>query len=136
MLPQPDGYQRCFLDDVSEADALRFAEAMEEVLAPVWEPRWLIGRRVLDEPPSLAGAARVLATGLPGRLARGRVAYHAVPDSPRPAGSGWRAFERAWPPSARASGPSEPRMPKARILAAHRGEDPFRIETQRRTLWT
>jgi len=138
VLPQPDGYQRCLLEGVAEADARRFAEAMEDVLAPLWEPRWLIGRRVLDERTSAAGAARVLAARLPGRVAPGRMVYHAVPDLLAGSKERVAAFERAWHrwvgPGQRAVRASEPAGEG--ILAAHRGEDPFRIETQRRTLWT
>jgi hypothetical protein len=138
VLPQPDGYQRCLLDGVSEADAGRFAEAMEDVLAPVWEPRWLIGRRVLDEQPSMAGAARALAGKLPGGVAPGRSVYHAVPDLLAGSQARVAAFERAW---GRWVGPGQRAVRAADpvgegILAAHRGEDPFGIETQLRTLWT
>jgi hypothetical protein len=138
VLPQPDGYQRCLLEGVSEADAGRFAEAMEDVLAPLWEPRWVIGRRVLDEPPSMGGVIRVLASRLPGGMAPGRTVYHAVPDLLAGSRERVEAFERAWgrwvragQRAVRASDPDG-----EGILAAHRGEDPFRIETQLRTLWT
>lgn len=138
VVPQPDGYQRCLLAGVSEADAGRFAEAMEDVLAPLWEPRWVIGRQVLDDPPTLSGAVRVFVTGVAGRVAPGRVVYHAVPDLLAGNKERVASFERAWDrwvsPGQRAVRATDPAG--AGILAAHRGEDPFRIETQLRTLWT
>ncbi|MEZ4596880.1 MAG: hypothetical protein R3C32_08575 [Chloroflexota bacterium] len=137
VVPQPDGYQRCLLDG-TEDDARRFAEAMEEVLAPLWEPRWLIARRVVDERPSTMGALRTLAGRLPGRAAPGRVVWHALPDSLAGSRARVAAFERAWArwvsPGAHAVRASDPAGEG--ILAAHRGEDPFGIETQLRTLWT
>jgi superfamily II DNA or RNA helicase len=138
VLPQPDGYSRCLLEGVSEADAGRFAAAMEDVLAPLWEPRWIIGRRVIDEQRSLTGAARALAARLPGRVAPGRVTYHAVPDLLATSRERVAVFERSWArwvsPGQHAVRATDPGGEG--ILAAHRGEDPFRIETQLRTLWT
>jgi hypothetical protein len=137
VVPQADGYQRCLLEGASTADAEHFAEAMEEVLAPLWEPRWVIGRRVIDEPPTLVGAARVLLAGLVGRRGGSAVAYHAVPGALATSRDRVTAFERAWTgwvsPGERAVRAADPAGEG--ILAAHRGEDPFRIETQRRTLW-
>jgi hypothetical protein len=136
--PQEDGYQRCQLEGASTADAERFAEAVEEVLAPLWEPRWVIGRRVIDGPPSLMGAARALLAGIVGRRTASAVVYHAVPGALASSRERVAAFERAWTTwvtlgehAVRAADPAG-----EGILAAHRGEDPFRIETQRRTLWT
>lgn len=138
VLPQPDGYHRCLLEGVSEADAGHFTVAMADLLAPLWEPRWMIGRRVLDEPPTLGGAVRVLAAEVAGRVAPGRVVYHAVPDLLAGSKERVAAFERAWgrwvSPGERAVRATDPSGEG--ILAAHRGEDPFRIETQLRTVWT
>ena len=64
--------------------------------------------------------------------------YHAVPGALASSRDRVAAFERAWAswvsPGERAIRASDPAGQG--ILAAHRGEDPFRIETQRRTLWT
>jgi hypothetical protein len=136
VLPQRDGYERCLLDGVSETDAGRFADAMEEVLAPLWEPRWVIGRQVVDEAPSVTGAMRVLTGSMPG--ARTRMVFHAVPGSLAGSRERVAAFEHAWTrwvsPGQRAIRATDPTGEG--ILAAHRAEDPFRLETQRRTLWT
>jgi hypothetical protein len=138
VMPQDDGYLRCLLESVSETDAGRFADAMEDVLAPLWEPRWIIGRQVLVEPASTAGALRILLASLPGARTRGWLVYHTVPGALAGSRERVEAFERAWgrwvSPGQRAVRASDPAGEG--ILAAHRAEDPFRLETQRRTLWT
>ena len=36
---QPDGYYRCSIEGASEADSGRFAAALEDLMAPIWDPR-------------------------------------------------------------------------------------------------
>jgi hypothetical protein len=61
-----------------------------------------------------------------------------VPDALAGSQARVAAFERAWDrcvsPGQRAVRASDPAGEG--ILAAHRGEDPFGVETQLRTLWT
>jgi hypothetical protein len=134
----PDGTWRCRLDGATSADAARFAEALEEVVAPLFDPRWVIPRRLVDAPPTLLGAARVAAARLVGRARTGRIAWHAVPSAVSGRVERVRAFEGAWrtwvSPGAIAVRERDP-MGQG-VLAAHRGEDPFGVETQLRTLWT
>lgn len=138
VVPQPDGYHRCLLADASEADAGRFAEALEQTLEPIWDPRWMVPRRILDERATTRVATVALAGILTGGRAPGRVVHHAVPDILARRKDQVAAFETAWAcwvsPGARAVRATDPAG--VAILAAHRGEDPFRIETQLRTLWT
>jgi hypothetical protein len=136
--PQVDGYYRCLIDGAGEADSGRFARALEEVLAPMWEPRWMIARRVVTEPPTLPGALRFLAARILGRAGPGVTVRHALPEQLATSQARVAAFERAWgrwvAPGQRAVRATTPAGEA--ILAAHRGEDPYRVETQQRTLWT
>jgi hypothetical protein len=135
---QPDGYYRCFLDGASSPEAARFAEALEELVSPLWDPRWIIPRRVESPPADLAATLGVVARGF---LAGGRVApavWHAVPQALAGRRDRVAAFETAWSswvsPGASAIAAGDPRAEA--ILALRTGDDPFRVETELRTLWT
>jgi hypothetical protein len=136
--PQPDGYYRCYLDGSSYEGARRFAEALEQLVEPLWDPRWLIPRRV-DAPPSglTETAVVLLRRVLPGRRGSPEV-WHAVPDVLASRKDRVAAFEAAWSrwvsPGARALRAGDPRADI--VLALRLGDDPFRVETQLRTLWT
>ncbi len=138
IVAQADGYHRCLLADATESDARRFAEALEQVLEPIWDPRWMVPRRILDERATTGAAVAALVTSLLRGRGPGRVVHHAVPDVLARRRDRVMAFERAWgrwvSPGARAMRATDPAG--VAVLAAHRGEDPFRIETQLRTLWT
>jgi hypothetical protein len=138
VVPRPDGHYRCSLDGVDEAASTRFAEALDELLAPLWDPSWLIPRRVVTAPPTLAGAARVAAERLGGRVRPATQVWHAVPSVLAGRRDRVAAFERAWrrwvSPGATAIRAREPAG--AVVLALRRGDDPFAVETQLRTLWT
>ena len=136
--PQPDGYYRCYLEGSSYEDARRFAVALEQLVVPLWDPRWLIPRRVDEPPASLTGTAAVLLRrALPGRRGSPEV-WHAVPDVLASRKDRVAAFEAAWSrwvsPGARALRADDPRAEV--VLAVRLGDDPFRVETQLRTLWT
>ena len=47
---QPDGGYRARLQELPAAESARFAEALDEVLAPLSQPRYVIPRLIL--PPS------------------------------------------------------------------------------------
>lgn len=104
----------------------------------MWEPRWIVPRRVVVEPPTLAGGLRYLAARVLRGAGPGVTVHHAVPHLLATQKERVAAFERAWgrwvSPGQRAVRATDPRGEA--ILAAHRGEDPFRVETQLRTLWT
>jgi len=135
--PQPDGYYRCHLEGVPSEVAERFAEALDELVSPLWDPRWIIARRV---EPSPAGLRETAALAIR-RLAGGRgapLAWHAVPTVLARRRDSVAAFEAAWrrhvSPGARAIPVTDP-VAQA-VLATRAGDDPFRTETQLRTLWT
>jgi len=137
ILAQPDGYYRCYLDGASSADAATFAEALDELLEPLADPRWIIPRRVADPPRSLLGTLAFLVRRRFGRAAPGLVVHHALPSVLATRRENVLAFEKAWDrwvsPGAHALSAHDPRA--AAVLELHRGDDPFGIETQMRTLW-
>jgi hypothetical protein len=138
VLVQPDGYYRCVLEGADSADASVFADAFEELLSPLWEPRWMVPRRVVTSPPTRRGVAAMLVRRWLGRLRPDPVVYHTVPRSLARNKDRRAAFERAWDrwvsPGARLLAAADPRG--AAVLALRRGDDPFRVETQVRTLWS
>jgi superfamily II DNA or RNA helicase len=133
---QADGYYRCYLDGASAPESAAFAEALDELLAPLAAPRYLIPRYVADRPESgLSTAALALRLALVG--GRGaRVVYHAVPAYLAANRERVAAFARAWH---RHLSPGEPlyyQDPRAHgILAVQRGADPFAVTSQIRALW-
>jgi superfamily II DNA or RNA helicase len=139
--PLPDGQYRARLADVPATESATFATALDEVLSPLAHPRYIVPR-LFVAPPADKRAARRLArgtvprdTGAAGGLPA-TVVYHAVPDVLGGNAKLARAFATAW--HARVS-PGEmlyTGSPEgAGILVAQRGDDPFDVTTQIRTLW-
>ena len=134
--PLRDGSYRARLADVAATESATFATALEEVLSPLAQPRYIVPRLFIA-PPQDARAARRLARkhhGRPGVPAT--VVYHAVPTVLGVNAKLAKAFAAAW--SERVS-PGEmlyTGSPEGTgILAAQRGDDPFAVTTQIRTLW-
>jgi superfamily II DNA or RNA helicase len=133
---QPDGSYRARLREVPAAESALFAEALEEVLSPLSQPRYVIPRLILAPPPGRAAAARLAVR----RLVTGRVpatvVYHAVPTALSGNKKLAAAFERAWNTRVGAGTVVYTGSPEGTgILAAQRGDDPFAVTTQIRTLW-
>jgi hypothetical protein len=135
---QPDGWYRCLLEGVSTAETERFARALDDLMAPLWDPRWLIPRPVVEVQPTLVGAARFTLQRVSGRLSGTPQVWHPVPDALAARAEHVAAFQVAWrrwvAPHATAVRARDPQGEA--VLAARRGDDPFRTETQLRTLWT
>lgn len=138
--PLPDGEYRARLADVSAAESATFATALDEVLLPLAHPRYIVPR-LFVAPPADKRAARRLARGAAWLPAGGdgvsaTVVYHAVPTVLGGNAKLARAFTTAW--NARVS-PGEmlyTGSPEGTgILVAQRGDDPFDVTTQIRTLW-
>lgn len=131
-----DGGYRARLGDVTAGESEVFTSALDDVLSPLAQPRYVIPRLIVEPPAGLAaGYAMALRRLVLGRLP-GSVVYHAVPAVLAANKSLATCFERAW--NARVSpgtlvyaGSPE----GAGILAAQRGDDPFAVTTQIRTLW-
>ena len=133
---QADGGYRARLQEVPAAESALFAEALDEVLAPLSQPRYVIGRLILPPPSGPAAAARLAVRRLVTGHVPATVVYHAVPTALSANKKLALAFERAWntrvgPGSVVYAGSPE----GTGILAAQRGDDPFALTTQIRTLW-
>ena len=136
--PQTDGYYRCYLDGATDADARRFAEALAELIEPLWDPRYICSRRLRHAPTSSVGTIRLLAGQMPGVAAAGAFVWHTVPTILTRRHASVRAFALAWRAWVSADGyvlrVSDPEAQA--VLAARTGDDPFEVETQHRVLWT
>jgi len=132
-----DGWQACRLTDVPAEEADRFAAALDELLAPIGEPRYLVGRVVLT--PRRTRTARTVAA-LRSRLGlsiEGAVSWHSVPVWFAANRARRAAFTEAWrahvgPPRLLGAGTPEGQA----VVDLFRGEDPFSIVTQLRTTWS
>jgi superfamily II DNA or RNA helicase len=136
VVAQADGYYRCALEEASAAESAAFAEALDEVLAPLAAPRYVVPRYVADRPDSALSAA---ALGLRLALVGGRgarVVYHAVPAYLAANRERVAAFARAWHHHVSPGEPLYGQDPRAQgILAVQRGADPFAVTSQIRALW-
>ena len=132
-----DGWTRCELTGVPREESARFADALDELLAPLSAPRWLIGRVVVTPPATRWRRTLYAARASLGFALDGAVSWHAVPAALGGSRAKRQAFADAW---TRHVGP-------ARLLAADspeglavldlfRGEDPFSLVTQMRTTWS
>jgi hypothetical protein len=133
---QPDGSYRARLQEVPAGESALFAEALEEVLSPLSQPRYVIPRLILAPPAGRSAAARLALRRLVTGHVPATVVYHAVPTALSSNKKLATAFERAWntrvgPGTVVYTGSPE----GTGILAAQRGDDPFALTTQIRTLW-
>lgn len=133
----PDGWLRCALTGASTEQSEHFAAALDELLAPLTEPRYLLGRMVVTPAASELGRLSFALRATLRLPLDAAVAWHTVP---RPFTVNQRrrqCFLTAW----------EQHVGPARLLAADsaeaaavlelfRGEDPFSITTQLRTTWS
>jgi hypothetical protein len=131
-----DGGYRARLTQVPATESVVFTTALDEVLSPLAQPRYVIQRLIIKQPEGLGAALwlairRLIVGHLPAT-----VVYHAVPTVLGGKKQLAEHFERAW--NARVS-PGEilyTGSPEgAGILTVQRGDDPFAVTTQIRTLW-
>ena len=133
---QPDGYYRCSLVGAALDDSALFAAAFDELLAPLGQPRYIVPRYIQREPRSTIGALALLVRGAatPGR--GDAVVYHAVPSVLAVNRDRVAIFGRAWNRLVSAGEPLFEQEPRAAaVIELQRGEDPFDVLTQIRTLW-
>ncbi len=133
---QPDGYYRCYLTGATLEDSNLFATALEELLSPLSQPRYLVPRYIARAPTTTLGALALLVrqSMRPGRGAA--VVYHAVPAALATNRERVDLFASAWNRHVSAGEPLFEDDPRAEaIVELQRGEDPFDVLTQMRTLW-
>ncbi len=133
------GEYRCRMAGAPLADSEVFTEALDEVLAPMAAPRYVVARHVGDVPASPVGQARNLAQAAAAVRARGAtgVVWHSVPTvlgvNATRAGCFSRAWDR-WVGGERLLYTGSPEG--AGVLAAQAGADPFEVTTVIRRHWT
>jgi superfamily II DNA or RNA helicase len=133
---RPDGSYRARLRDVPAAESSQFTQALEETLAPLAQPRYVISRLIISPPRGPGGAAALAIRRAATGHVPAAVIYHAVPAALSANKKLASMFERSWnarvsPGQALFTGSPE----GAGALAAQRGDDPFALTTQIRTLW-
>ena len=131
----PGGEYRCRLDGVSEEESAVFATALDEALAPVLAPRYVLPRHVVTARQRPTAERVRAALGRP--LAPDGEVWHPVPTvlgvRAERATAYAAAFDRwvgggepLWTGSAEGAG----------VLAAQRGSDPFDVATVMRRHWS
>jgi hypothetical protein len=137
VVPQQDGFYRCYLSEASKDEARLFAESLDELLAPLDNSHYIVPRFIPGDPRTPLASLGIALRGAPERLPTRSIVYHAVPSalgSNRKRASG---FEKAWNRYVSAGSVLYFKDPRAQaILEIQRGEDPFAVTTQMRTLWT
>jgi hypothetical protein len=129
------GWLTCTLDGPPTSSAL-FARCLEELMAPLGEPRWLVSRLVLPAPESPSERRRLARAAALGRPVEAAVAWHAVPAELGRSAARVALFESAW---WRHVGPG--RLVRATdpeglaLLDLLRGADPFALTSRLRTVW-
>ena len=133
---EPDGATRCRLADVPPAASAAFAHALEELVAPVAEPRWLVARSVVARPADDRAARRLARARALGRPVDALLTWHAVPAACCADSGRLDAFAAAWQEHV---GPA--RLVRCRdaeglvLLDLLRGADPFGVHLQRVRTW-
>ncbi len=130
------GGYRARLGEVSAPESATFAAALEEVLAPLAQPRYLVPRLFLPRPDGRRAALALAARRLTGRGTPATVVYHAVPAVLGTNRKRAETFAGAWQTRVSPGDLLYAGSPEgAGVLAAQRGDDPFAVTTQLRTLW-
>jgi hypothetical protein len=131
-----DGYYRCYVEGATAEESALFAEALDELLAPLANPRYIIPRYIAAPPGSSLEALRLyLRQAASGRVGD-TVVYHAVPAYLAANKSRVKAFQAAWNRFVSAGEALYMQDPRAQaIVEMQRGEDPFAVTTQMRSVW-
>jgi superfamily II DNA or RNA helicase len=130
----PDGVASYRLDGVEEEVSARFATALEEALAPMSGPRYVVRRWVTSAPHGVDGLVRGL-RAVTGNRPDGEV-WHSVPSVLASTRERADAYAAAWDhwvgggPAVYAGSPEG-----AGVIATHRALDPFDVTCVIRRVW-
>ena len=128
-----DGSCRVHLAGVPEQESALFAASLEEALAPIAAPRYLVSRPVVGDLDPLAS----LRLGVSGRHTAEAEAWHAVPTTLGRRAADAKTFRAAWERWVGGSGLLYTGSPEgAGLLAAQRGADPFDVTAVIRRHWS
>ncbi len=122
--------------DAPTRESLLFAACLDELLAPLADPRWLVSRLVLPVPAAAADKRRLARARALGRPVEAAVAWHAVPGPLARSKTRVSAFEVAWREHVGAGRLVLVKDPEGTaLLELLRGEDPFAVTSRLRTVW-
>ncbi|MCW2849722.1 MAG: box helicase [Marmoricola sp.] len=130
----PDGVDSFSLSGVPDEVSSRFALALEEVVAPMSAPRYVLPRWVTPAPHGVDGLVRGLRAVV--RHTPEAEVWHTVPSALADTRAHADAYATAWNhwvgggPAVYASSPEG-----AGVLATHRGMDPFSVTCVIRRVW-
>jgi hypothetical protein len=130
-----DGWVRCELA-ADDAQSRLFAGCLDELLAPLVDPRWLVSRLVLPVPATPAERRRLAVARTFGRSVDAAVTWHAVPAELGRSKATVAAFDDAWHAHVGTGRVVAGRDAEGQaLLGLLRGADPFRITSRVRAVW-
>ncbi|SDU64360.1 DEAD/DEAH box helicase family protein [Jiangella alkaliphila] len=132
-----DGTYRLVLTGTSAETSAVFVAALDELLAPLVSPRYVVPRYIVETIPERPEALRRAGRDwLAGDAPPNPVVYHAVPSVLGVNVRRVRAFAAAWNRWVSAGDPVRTATPEGEgILLTHRGQDPFAATTALRVAW-
>lgn len=132
-----DGTYRLVLTGVDAPTSALFVAALDELLAPLVSPRYLVPRHLVETIPERPEALRRAGRDwLAGDAPPNAVVYHAVPSVLGVNARRVRAFVAAWNRWVSDGDAVRTATPEGEgILLAHRGLDPFAATTALRVAW-
>jgi superfamily II DNA or RNA helicase len=136
VVPQEDGYMRCYVTGLTDAESQLFATSLDELLNPLVAPRYIIPRYVSQPPKRVSDSIRLglrfLRKGRTGET----VVYHQVPETLARNRERVDCFQRHWHSLISEGEALFHRNAEAQaVLQVQGGEDLFDVTTQMRTLW-
>jgi hypothetical protein len=128
----PSRERRCSLEGVDAAVSATFANALDEVVSPMGEPRYVLPRWVLAGPiDNYDGIKAAL-----GLLRPDGEVWHSVPSVLATTGQRAQTFATAWDHWVGGGPATYTGSPQGEgVLVTHRGSDPFAVTTVLRTTW-
>ena len=134
--PDPDGWIRCELSGVPTDQSLRFTTALDELIAPLAEPRYLLGRKILTPPNGRLARPLFAARAVVGLPLPGAVAWHTMPRWFTRRKDRRQCLRQAWQEHIGPARQLRADSPAGHaILELFRGENPLSVSTQLRTTW-